>query len=161
MRALVCDVARRMAEDLDVPARGIQQAEQHFDRRGFAGTVGPEQAEDLAAADFKIHVIHRRALGRPQKSLKILVNPRTETIGLAGLGLRLAAADMFGRFRQRRSCVDAIVARRVARARRRGGSAGGGQMRFQFLALAHQAGAVENHDQRTDDVQNRRRRSGR
>ena len=52
-----------MAENLDVPARGIKQAEQHFDRGRFARTVGAQQAEDFAAAHFKIDIIHRPRLG--------------------------------------------------------------------------------------------------
>ena len=69
-----------MAENFNMPARGIKQAEQHFDRRRFAGTVGAEQAEHFAALYFKVHVIDRLGLGPAQKSLmQILVrSPLTE-----------------------------------------------------------------------------------
>src|SRR5450755_4383521 len=56
-------MTRRMTEDLDMTLRRIQQAEQQLDRRGFAGTVRPEQAKNFAAPDFKIHVVNRARLG--------------------------------------------------------------------------------------------------
>ena len=67
-----------MSENFDVAFRRIQQSQQHFDRRGFAGAVRPEQTEHLAAADLEIDIVDRARFGRPQKSLKILVSPRTD-----------------------------------------------------------------------------------
>ena len=92
MFALVVHVARRMAENLDVPARRIEQAEQHFDRGRFARTVGAEQAEDFTAADFKIDVIHRRGLGPAPEILENLGQAANGDNGLTGLGMRPGAA---------------------------------------------------------------------
>jgi len=61
-----------MAKNLTMPFRGIQQAEQQFDRGGFPGTVGPEQAEHLATPDIEIDIVHRARLGPPPKILEYL-----------------------------------------------------------------------------------------
>ena len=68
-------MARRMAEDFDVTFGWIQQTEQQLDRRGLAGTVRPEQSENFAAPDFKIHVVHRARLGPVPKILEHLRQP--------------------------------------------------------------------------------------
>ncbi len=75
MRDLVCDVAGRMAEDLDVAAGGIEQAQQQLDGGGFAGAVRAEQAEDFAAPHLKIHVVHRPRLGPAPEILEDLGQP--------------------------------------------------------------------------------------
>ena len=59
---------RRLGDDVDVAdeglaARGDDPSRQHADGRGLAGTVGPEEAEDLAFADREVELIdglHRR-----------------------------------------------------------------------------------------------------
>ena len=78
-----------MAEDLDVSLGRIQQTEQQLDRRGFAGTVRPEQPEHLAAPDFKIHVVHRARLGAVPEILEHLRQPAHGHDDLA-VGLRMA-----------------------------------------------------------------------
>ncbi|MDG6105468.1 hypothetical protein [Dactylosporangium aurantiacum] len=47
-----------MAEDLDPAAGRQQQRDEHLDRRGLAGAVGPEQAEQLAALDLEGDAAH-------------------------------------------------------------------------------------------------------
>jgi hypothetical protein len=44
--------------DLRMAGGGFEQPTEHANRRGFARTVRPEKAEDLALADFKIDMIH-------------------------------------------------------------------------------------------------------
>jgi len=61
-----------MTKDLDVSLRGIQQAKQQLDGRGFAGTVRPEQAKNLAATDFEIDAVHRARLRAVPKILEDL-----------------------------------------------------------------------------------------
>jgi hypothetical protein len=80
MRRLGGDV-RGSGQRLRCAPGGVEQAEQQLDGGGLAGAVGSEQAEHLAAADLEIDVSTARALGRPQKSLKTLVRPRTTTTG--------------------------------------------------------------------------------
>jgi hypothetical protein len=48
------------AVDEDRARSRRQKAGQQTDERGLARAVGPEQAEDLAAADFQIEAIERR-----------------------------------------------------------------------------------------------------
>ena len=50
---------RRMAEDLDMPARRIKQTEQQLDRGGFAGAIWAKQTEHFAAPHVEIHIVHR------------------------------------------------------------------------------------------------------
>ncbi|KAG1254366.1 hypothetical protein G6F68_010884 [Rhizopus microsporus] len=47
-----------LAEQPRLAFAGGQQARQHFHRRGFAAAVGPQEAEDFAATDAKVHVVH-------------------------------------------------------------------------------------------------------
>ena len=78
------DVAGRMAEDLDVPFGRIQQPEQQLDGGGLAGAVRARAGRRLRRGrTSKSTLSTARALGRPQKSLKTLVRPRTETTGFA------------------------------------------------------------------------------
>src|ERR1035438_8228176 len=79
-----------MAEDLDVPLRGIQQAKQQLDGGGFARAIRAEQAEDLSAPDFKIHVVHRARLGTVPEILEHLRQPAHGDDDL-GAGLRIVA----------------------------------------------------------------------
>ena len=51
-------MTRRFSKDLNVPLRRIQQTQQQLDRRGFAGTIRPEQPKHLAASHLKIHIVH-------------------------------------------------------------------------------------------------------
>jgi len=72
---------RHVALDLGLAARRMQQAGEHLQRRGLAGTVGPEEADALAALDRKAHAIdcldelvlaaHQRLHrgGKPRRSL--------------------------------------------------------------------------------------------
>src|SRR5579859_3918577 len=64
-----------MPEDFNVALGGIKQAEQQLDRGRFAGAVRPEQAEHLAAADLKIHVIDSARLGAAPEILEDLGQP--------------------------------------------------------------------------------------
>ena len=48
------DLGGVAAEDQGLAVGGKQQAEDELDRGGFARSVGPEQAENLAAADFQV-----------------------------------------------------------------------------------------------------------
>jgi len=57
-RAQPRTVHRRVeAEDLDGAAIGAPQALDAFDRRGLAGSVGTEQADDLALFDVEVDAI--------------------------------------------------------------------------------------------------------
>ena len=56
--ALDGDIARIAPEDDEPAARLVQEAEDHLDRRRLAGTVRPEEAEDLMAIDVEIDAIH-------------------------------------------------------------------------------------------------------
>ena len=47
------------AQHLDRAAAGLGQPEHHQDGRRLAGAVGPEQAEDLAAADAEVDRVDR------------------------------------------------------------------------------------------------------
>src|SRR5579871_2085747 len=50
-------VSHRLAEDGGVSGSREDQAEQHFDRRGFAGAVAAQEAEDFALFDIQRQVI--------------------------------------------------------------------------------------------------------
>src|ERR1039457_4131491 len=52
-----------MTENLDLPARRVEQTEQQLDRGGFARAVRAEQTEHFAAPHVEIHVVHRARLG--------------------------------------------------------------------------------------------------
>src|SRR5262249_29323904 len=52
------NVARRMAENFNVPFGWVEQAENEFYGSGFARTIGAEQTENFAATDFKVHVVN-------------------------------------------------------------------------------------------------------
>ena len=65
-------VARRFAEDGDLALGRVEQAEQHLDGRGFAGTVRPEQPEHLAAAHLEVDVVDRARLGPSPEILEDL-----------------------------------------------------------------------------------------
>ena len=75
MRDLVCTCRGEWPKTSMCPLRRIQQAEQQLDRGGFAGAVRAEQAEDLAAPHFKIHVVHRARLGPVPEILEHLRQP--------------------------------------------------------------------------------------
>ena len=47
------------AEDHRLTAIGAAEALQDLDRRGLAGAVRPQQAEDLAAGDVEVDAVHR------------------------------------------------------------------------------------------------------
>ena len=80
------------------PLRRIQQTEQQLDRRGFAGTVRPEQAEDLAAPHFKIHVVHRARLRAVPEILEDLRQPAHGHDDLRRISdFRFAIADLIRR----------------------------------------------------------------
>src|SRR5271163_1387971 len=49
----------RLAEDADASRGRRDQSEDHMNRRRFAGAVGPEHPDYLAALDSKAHVIDR------------------------------------------------------------------------------------------------------
>src|SRR5207302_287822 len=100
------------------------------------------------------------ALGRPQKSLKIFVRPRTATMVSAGWVWRVADCGLSTavitstrlsrlrrQFRHRLSFRTRAFASRFRR---------DGLERLQFFAQPHEAGAVEHHDQGAGVVQNRR-----
>ena len=69
------DVFGRLAKNLDVTARRIEQTEQQLDGRGFARTVWAEQAEHFAAPHFKIYVVHRTRLVASPKILEHFRQP--------------------------------------------------------------------------------------
>ena len=82
------------------PLRRIQQTEQQLDRGGFAGAVRAEQAEHLAAPDFKIHVVHRARLGAVPEILEHLRQPAHGDDDLA-VGLRIARLRIADLIRRR------------------------------------------------------------
>jgi hypothetical protein len=55
---LLGEPLRVKAQDPDAAAVGAPQSLQAFHRGGLAGTVAPEQAEDLPLADLERHVLH-------------------------------------------------------------------------------------------------------
>ena len=77
-------MARGMAENLDVPAGGIEQAEQHLTVVDLPDPFGPSRPKTSPRRTSKSTLSTARALGRPQKSLKTLVKPRTETTVVGG-----------------------------------------------------------------------------
>ena len=92
------DVARRLAEDLNVAARGIEQAQEQLHRRGFPRAIRPEQSEHLALAHLEIHAIDRARLGPPPEILEDLGQAADGDDGFAGLriadcGLRIGVSD--------------------------------------------------------------------
>ncbi len=55
-----------LVEDFDFAGGGVEQSFEDFDGGGFAGAIGPEQAEAFAALDLQIEAVdrlHRRRLG--------------------------------------------------------------------------------------------------
>ena len=68
-------MARRVAEHLDVAFCGIEQAEKEFDGCGLAGAVGPQKAEDFAAAHFKVDVVDRLGFWPSPKVFEYLREP--------------------------------------------------------------------------------------
>ncbi|OPZ23512.1 MAG: hypothetical protein BWZ02_03186 [Lentisphaerae bacterium ADurb.BinA184] len=57
------DVAGGLAKDDELAARGVEQAEEELDGGGFAGAVGAEQAEDLAAGDREVYAVDGARFG--------------------------------------------------------------------------------------------------
>ena len=51
-------VARSAPATVAVPEVGAQQGREHPQGRGLACPVGPEEAEDLARADFEVDAAH-------------------------------------------------------------------------------------------------------
>src|SRR4029077_18618189 len=51
------DVGHALPEDGDRPAVSLEKADEVTDQRRLAGTVGPEQAVDLAPADVNRHAV--------------------------------------------------------------------------------------------------------
>jgi hypothetical protein len=54
--------------DADVPGIGAEQARQHVDRCGLAGSIWPQEAEQFALAHLEVHASHgghvAKALGQ-------------------------------------------------------------------------------------------------
>src|SRR5947209_8657826 len=104
---------------------------------------GPSKPKTSPRRTSKSTLSTARALGRPQKSLKTLVRPRTETT--TSLDCDLLTAD-------RRFCsATAIKLRDLRRQfRRRAGGPGRGfgfgMIMLQLFTFAHQTRAVKNHD---------------
>jgi hypothetical protein len=76
-------VSGGLAEDFNVPFRGIKQPEQQLDRGGFPRTIRSEQPEDFSAPDLEINTIHGPGL-RPAP--EILEHLRQSTHGDDDLG---------------------------------------------------------------------------
>ena len=56
-------VARKVeAPDPDAAAVGPREADEHANRRGLAGAVGPQEPEHFAGIELDGHVRHRLAL---------------------------------------------------------------------------------------------------
>jgi hypothetical protein len=53
-----CAIAERSAEHTSRAGRRLDQRQQHFDRRGFAGAVRPEEPEDLALTHVEGEIRH-------------------------------------------------------------------------------------------------------
>ena len=51
-----------VAAHRDLPGRGRDEARDHAHGRGFAGAVGPEEAEHLAGRDREGQVVHGKDL---------------------------------------------------------------------------------------------------
>src|SRR5882672_10813587 len=73
-----------MAKNLDMAFRGIQQAEQQFDRGGFSGTIWPEQAEHFTAAHFEIHIVHGASFRPAPKILEDFGQAADRNDGFSG-----------------------------------------------------------------------------
>ena len=71
----------RLAEQLRLAFRSGQQAGQHLHRRRLAAAVGAEEAEDLAALDREIHLVHRHEVAEPARQVPG-VDGRLAAVGL-------------------------------------------------------------------------------
>ena len=111
--------------------------------------LGPSSPKTSPLRTSKSTLSTALALGRPQKSLKILVSPRTATM----------VWPAFGRSWREGNSATALMRGRGAGAGGAGAAPGGSgadrarPVRFQFLALPHQPGAVEDHHKRADHMQ--------
>jgi len=93
MRDFRLDVARRMAKDLNVSLRGIQQAEQELDRRGLTGAVRAEQAENSPRRTSK-STLSPRAPWAGSRILDTFVSPRTKRRPPRIFDFRFAIVDL-------------------------------------------------------------------
>src|SRR5438477_7839402 len=120
---------------------------------------GPSKPKTSPRRTSKSTLSTALALGRPQKSLKIFVRPRTATMVSAGCVWRVADCGL----------STAVIIQRLSRLRRQfrhrfsfrtcafaSWFRRDGLERLQFFAQPHEAGAVEHHDQGAGVVQNRR-----
>ena len=115
--ALHRDVARVAAEDHQLAARLVQQAEDHLDGGRLARAVRPEQSEDLVPVDVEVDAVHgARGVAHPEVA---------EGLGQAG-GLDDAFFGCSLGIRHRSSSVRSASDRAPVRARvgRAGGSSG-------------------------------------
>src|SRR5580698_351715 len=124
----------------------------------FPEPFGPSRPKTSPRRTSKSTLSTARAFARPQKSLNTFVNPRTATTISVAFGLAFAAWGF--------NSVAIIFTPKFSRCARRQLHRGfrfGLRRTFrrfdrrrmvmlQFLALAHQPGAVENHNQRPDVV---------
>ena len=145
------------------PFVGIEQAQQQLDGGGLAGTIRAEQAEHFAAPHLEIHVVHRARLGPAPEILEDLGQPADGdddfAVGLSGCrGLRVRFANSAADHEARHRLTPSSAPARPwppAGGRRRLGRRRFRLIMLQFLAFAHEAGAVEDHDERADGVQHR------
>src|SRR5690348_2207832 len=117
---------------------------------------GPSNPNTSPRRTSKLTLSTARAFARPQKSLNTFVSPRTAMtvsadVSVADCGDNVASAT---------GIIWFLTSRHLRGQLRRGrGTAGavwrhfGRLIMLEFLAFAHQARAVEHHNQRAGDVQ--------
>src|SRR6266540_4370538 len=77
-----------MAEYLDVAFGRIEQAEQDFDRRGFARAIRAQETEHLATPDLEIDVIDGLGFGPPPEVLEDFRQPANRDDSFTGGRIR-------------------------------------------------------------------------
>ena len=113
-----------------LPAGGIQEPQDHFDRRGFAGTVGSQKSHHFALVDLKINIVDRPCFGSAPEVPEDLGKAHCPDYRIVCCGHNL-----------RPSCLLNLPV----------------LLKCQFFAGTHQPGTVENNDQCTARMQDRRR----
>src|SRR5699024_10209703 len=67
-------VLRGPAQDGQGPRGRVREAQEHVQEGGLAGTVRPQQGDDLAAVDIQVHAVHR--VDGPGAAAEVAVDAR-------------------------------------------------------------------------------------
>src|ERR1043165_1468099 len=86
-----------MAKDFDVSFGGIEQSEQHLNRGGFPGAIGPQKPKNLTAADFEIDIVDRARFRAAPEILKDFGETANSDDHLVRVGIAERGGLSFGR----------------------------------------------------------------